>query len=428
METQAEPILAPEQLLEPEKKKRKRSKKSKSKRGRNKPTGFEEYYVDAPMTVEEYDTEKELFDVRMEDAFLRFQKKRRIENDRLEVFQKYLAYGGVDVGPKMFVGSDDRDFKNMDSEQILLARGQTSIKDDHSKLPVDFNAVVKGYLTSYFPYYFNPENEEMIKLATVTIRNYLSYLLYHNVCPEHRENIDEARKSCDLAEKELWKNQQFTAAGPGEFNNGCSILFGGFQHDLYVENNQWSNPKDNSTLMTKEVARKVVKFGLAGSGSDELAVLFNQLSLDGELQAKRVEDIDGFEVIGLVPPDVVTTEFYEKHAPDLNSVGILRGRAYHDPARPRYDMTAEERNEWEKENPIMPEFEFFLEESLLEHCYVGMKVITSVWELNCGLHYFEDIHTAYSSIYTVLPNDLMIGWKKPRDLTGNDEDDGSDVD
>lgn len=69
-----------------------------------------------------------------------------MEPDRLEVFNKYLQYGGIDVSPKMFAGVDERGMKEMDKEDILLARGNTSINQGHSKLIIDFNAVVKGYL------------------------------------------------------------------------------------------------------------------------------------------------------------------------------------------------------------------------------------------------------------------------------------------
>ena len=86
----------------------------------------------------------------------------------------------------------------------------------------------------------------MIKLATVTIRNFLSYLMYHDVCPEYNENIDEARQSCDIANKELWQNQQFTVKSPGDFNMATSTLFGGFFYDMYVEDDKWTNTKDDS--------------------------------------------------------------------------------------------------------------------------------------------------------------------------------------
>lgn len=83
---------------------------------------------------------------RIEDAILRYQKNRRLESARWEIFLKYLVYGGVDVGPKMFSGSDARELEQMDTEQILVTRGQTSISQERSNLEVDFNAVVKGYL------------------------------------------------------------------------------------------------------------------------------------------------------------------------------------------------------------------------------------------------------------------------------------------
>lgn len=46
----------------------------------------------------------------------------------------------------MFAGVDERGMKNMDKEDILLARGNTSINHGQSNLIIDFNAVVKGYL------------------------------------------------------------------------------------------------------------------------------------------------------------------------------------------------------------------------------------------------------------------------------------------
>ncbi|KAL2821691.1 Argonaute complex, subunit Arb1 [Aspergillus granulosus] len=401
---------------------KKKNRRPKSKRGKNKPTGFEEYYVDAPITVEEHQLERELYHVsrpiihRVEDALLRFHRNRRIETDRLEVFHKYLTYGGVDVGPNMFAGSDNRDLKEMDSEQILRARARTAISQESSHLAIDFDAVVKGFLTSYFPFYFNPENEAMINLATVTIRSFLSYLLYHDVCPEHKENIHEARKSCDIATKELWKNQQLTANGPGDFNIACSTLFGGLEHEVYAENNEWKNPEDDKIQMTKDIAEKVIRFGLAVAGSDEIASSFHQMDSQGSLEATILEDLDGFEVTGVRLLSERDHEFYLTNAPDLNPVGRLYGRTYYDPDMSKRDLSPDEQEQWAVGDRPVQEFTFFLEESLLKHCYPGMKIIAPIWELSCGFHYFEDITRAYCSIYMSLPNDLMIGWKKPRDL------------
>ncbi|KAK6821724.1 hypothetical protein RU639_007839 [Aspergillus parasiticus] len=405
------------------KKKKKRKTKSKAKHGKGKPTGFEEYYVDVPIIPKEYEEEKALYDIRIEAAILRYQNSRRIEPDRREVFMRYLAYGGVDVGPKMFTGVDEQELQQLDSEQALIAKGQASIRQECTKLTVDFNTVVKGYLTSYFPYFFNPETEDMVKLATVTIRNFLSYLLYHEVCPEYKGNIDEARRSCDIATKELWRNQEFATSSPGDFNKACSTLFGGFFYDVNAEENSWNKRKNGNFLMKKDVARKVVKFAIAGSGTNAMALQFQTLANQNALHSTLVPDIHGFEVIAVFPPTPEVREFYRHHAPDLNPVGRMVGKAYRDPGKPRYDLSAEERLMWETGATSIPDFQFFLEESLLKLCYPKMKVITPVWELNCGLNFFEDVHTVYSSIYTVLCNDLMLGYKQSVDLTEKEPDD-----
>ncbi|PWY84887.1 hypothetical protein BO70DRAFT_334877 [Aspergillus heteromorphus CBS 117.55] len=409
----------PLEWVEGQKKKKKSKPRPKSKRGKNKPTGFEDWFGDAPMTPDEFEVEKELYDIsrsplcRMEDALLRYQKKRRIESDRREVFLKYLAYGGVDVSQNMFGGMDARDLKALDSEQILQARTQARMRKDLSHLTIDFDAVARGFLTSFFPYYFNPDTEAAVKLATVTIRNFLSYLLYHDVCPEYKENIDQARKSCDIAAKELWKNQQLMAKGPGNFNTACSTLFAGVLFDSNMGESDWENPLDDSPRMTNEVARKVVKFALAGAGSDTQARQFQEMANQHSLKATRVEDIGGFEITAVHPPDAVDCEFYKRNAPDLVPVGRLLAKSYRDPGQPEFDLSPEESLAGQ---PVL-EFQFFLEGSLLQYCYPGMKVISPVWRMNAGFDYFEDVFRVYGSIYTVLANDLMLGWKEPKDMT-----------
>lgn len=276
--------------------------------------------------------------------------------------------------------------------------------------------------TSFFPCYFNPESEDMVKLATVTIRNFLSYLMYHEVCTEYTENIDEARRSCDIAGRDLWQNQQFIAKAPGNFNMGSSTLFGGSYYDMYVEDDKWANPKDKDTVrMTNQVARRVVMFAIAGAGTDLQARRFKDLTDENNVYGIRVENIDGFEVTAVVPPIKETLGFYQRHANEFQPVGRLMGKAFRDPGKPPVDLSPEEKLEWDQGVDHMSEFEFFVELDLLQFCYPGMKLITSVWELNCGLHFFDEVLMVYGTNYTVLANDLMLGWKKPMDVPGDGE-------
>ena len=287
--------------------------------------------------------------------------------------------------------------------------------------------------TSFFPHFFNPETEDTVKLATVTIRNFLSYLLYHDVCPEYTENIDEARRSCDIAGRDLWKNQQFITKAPGHFNMASSTLFGGSFYDMYVEDGQWSkdNDKDKDGIrMTSDIARKAVMVAIAGAGTEQQAVRFQKLANVNNVYGMRIEDIDGFEVTAVIPTFNETRGFYLRHAPDLHPVGRLLGKPFRDPAKPPFDLSPAEQRKWDQEaNSVQVEdLEFFLEEDLLQFCYPGMKLITSVWKLNCGLHFFDEVLMVYGSNYTVLANDLMLGWKKPQDISGDGGDGGDGED
>lgn len=266
--------------------------------------------------------------------------------------------------------------------------------------------------------YFNPDNKESIKLATITIRNFYTYLLFHEVCPEYKEDLKEARKTCDLATEELWTNVQLVNQGPGSFSQSCSMLFGGHHYEAAWASNSWkATGTEDENPLTPDAARKVVKFAIAGAGSNEQASRFQQLAKAGTLSAKKMEDIDGFEIIAVIEPDANIRDFYHEFAKDLVPVGIIKATSFHDPAKPDMDMNPEERWEWDHGKVPKYDLEFLVEMTLLPLCYPGLKVNTNVWELNCGLCYFDEILSTYPTFYTVIANDLMLEWKWPKDLT-----------
>ena len=86
-------------------------------------------------------------------AIHRYETKRRLDPERRDYFYKYLAFGGIDVGPNMFQGSTVRDREELDKEQITESLVQTSITADKedidtvtSKYAVDFEGCMKGFL------------------------------------------------------------------------------------------------------------------------------------------------------------------------------------------------------------------------------------------------------------------------------------------
>lgn len=83
---------------------------------------------------------------RIQEALNRYQQKRRLLKERMQVFSQYLRYGGVEVGAKMFGGVSEMELKAMDKEEIVVARSQTGISVDKMKLDIDFEHVAKSFL------------------------------------------------------------------------------------------------------------------------------------------------------------------------------------------------------------------------------------------------------------------------------------------
>ncbi|KAJ5370907.1 uncharacterized protein N7496_006999 [Penicillium cataractarum] len=400
-----------------------RRRKPKSKRGLGKPTGFEEYYADGPMTPAEHEESRQTYDPsypfeqRIQEALTRFQWKRRMENDRRAIFFKYLQYGGVDASQNYGTGVSPKELKQMSNDEARQARSQTMIPRDRQEQEVNFEEVARGFLSSYYANHYNPDSQESINIATSTIRNLLTYLLYHEVCPEYKDNILKARRICDIASVELWKNVQLVQDGPGKFNESCSMLFGGRYHGSGQDTNCWIPAQCCSDgNLTPDAARKVVKFAIAGTASHEQACRFQALVTKGNLSAKQILDIDGFEVTSINQPDDDIRDFHHEFAPDLPVVGKIKAKSFRNPAKPDIDMTPAERKSWQEGKAPKYDFEFFLEEELLQNCYPGLRITSDIWEINCGVYYFDEIISAYPSFHKVLANDLMMRWKTPREI------------
>ena len=163
--------------------------------------------------------------------------------------------------------------------------------------------------------------------------------------PSTRNDINAARIPVTLLPRNCGRINSSSQLDPGDFNKACSTLFGGYFYDLHVEN-YIEDGKESSVQMANNVARKVLRFAIAGAGSDEQATRFLSFVNNHELNAAKIEDIDGFEITDIVLPDDELREFYRSEAADLNIVGKLYSKSYRDPAK-RDDMSLAERKEWD---------------------------------------------------------------------------------
>ncbi|KAL8712945.1 MAG: hypothetical protein Q9220_002803 [cf. Caloplaca sp. 1 TL-2023] len=407
--------------------KKKRSKrKPKSKRGLTAPTGFEEFYVDAPLTPAEHVEERSLydrdiaFDQRIEVAIQRYCARRNMDSLKKDVFDKYLSVGGISAGPKMFSGGvDATDLSDRTAADIALMKA-THFVDIHKygsgdAYEVDFETCAKAFFSSRLPQIYDLTSVNSAKLVqskTNVVRNFLNYLLHHDVCPEYQTQILAARAICDLTDKELPRTMRASAYFPGDFQIACSEIFGGDFHGTYARRPGWDPDIESYAGMSPDVARQTFKIGLATQASDAVAARYKEQSTALNIETLKVHDV-GLEITELLPATPAIRKFYNHHpaAKGLKSLGRIRAKTWNAPFTVPQDLTEEER----RSKTVMETYEFLVEDYVLEPCFIGMKFQATVREMSFGLKFFDTVSAVSCSFFEVLPNQLMIGWRAPED-------------
>ena len=265
---------------------------------------------------------------------------------------------------------------------------------------------------------FEVASEDRIKNYTGVIRNFLNYLLHHDVCPEYRDQIEASRRLCDQAQRELWQIAQTQSLLPGAFNMACSEIFGGIFRGIHnVVGEEWMSERDKKEMtvgISPEHARQVFKIGFAAHATNEQITKYKAEMGDQRFQIISTEDLS-FEVTGTTlgssMPDTQALYSHDQ-AKGLSILGKLHVKTWHNPGTADEDLTEEEEAELVANPPATKKFEFWLEDEILEHIFVGMKFHATVKELSFGTYFFDAVHGVHCSFLTVLPNQLMIGWRE----------------
>jgi hypothetical protein len=411
----------------------KKKKKKRSKPKAPNPTGFEEYYVDPPITPTEYEEEQSLyhpdkpFEVRIQSALARYCRRRRFNEVRQKIFDKYMKYGGFGDGTKMFQGQIDE--KSGTAEDITALRARYFLDEEIvQRSEVDFDGVVKGFLyvfptrifqtltrnrTSYLLVICDLYREDQIKDAVGTIRNFLNYLLQHEVAPEYKDQITAARRTCDMAQSQLILCTRLVATLPGKFNEACSILFGGYYQDTFAMDRANAIKLGIDPGLTEEEARKIFMGGFAAYGEEATFNSYNQQTKDNKITIVR--DFETFfEVAEIFPlTSSIRAMYAHPSMAGFEPVGRFKARTWYLPQGSPEEYIKEEKP---KVLPPIEQFEFLVDMSILDRMFVGLKLQAHVRQTSFGLWYFESIGSALCSFYTYLPNEAMIGWKPHREL------------
>ena len=196
----------------------------------------------------------------------------------------------------------------------------------------------------------------------------------------------------------------------------CSEIFGGALHGLYVGDQEWVKgilPTLPNCGISPQLARKTFKTGLIARGDDQVFELYKKQGDANKI--KVMNEIEtGLQVTELLPAEKEVLDLYQSAVGQgLKPLGRMRAKTWYYPGAPEEDMTEEEEAATAAAPKEMKDYELWVEDEVLAKCFVGMKFITTIKELSFGILYFDEMRGIYCSFYDMLPNDAIIGWRKP---------------
>ncbi|KAJ9612877.1 hypothetical protein H2200_002818 [Cladophialophora chaetospira] len=423
---------------EVKKKKRKNKIKSAGKRGLDKPDGFEDFFADAPLTPEEYAEEQELYDPKLQfvdrvlTAIARFERTRKLNPERRDILYKYLAYGGLTVGPN--VGQGGVDTEAMSKTEIAKALTQVFASDDKRDLnsetsiyDVDFLGCIKGFLSRRCKAVWGLETKDQVVRICTTLERFMDYLLQHDVCPEFKDDILASRTFCRTAATELWDVAEAVRRLPGEFNIACSTLFDGSYAHNYDGETWWGKEDEEGPVfvgMKSDEAHQIVKFGVAGAAAENVYLGFLegvQNNAPLMLSVINVQKHAGFEITHIEGPTAQCKEIYTAQSTHFRPVGRVKAKPWRNPDALPEDLTDKEREALfltASSTEADTEYVFFVESILQSMLRVGTKVEATIRTLGCGIMFFDEVLNVYPTFDEFIPNEMMIGWKSPKPLKG----------
>ncbi|KAB8298105.1 hypothetical protein EYC80_001867 [Monilinia laxa] len=416
---------------ETEPKKKKKKKKSSGKNKKAAPTGFEEFYADPPLTPEEYEEERDTydegrpFDERIQICIQRYRARRKLDSVRSNILTKYFALGGIEAGIKTFNGGLDKEtLENSTAAEIAAIQATDFVRSSNAKYydpsdtenwVVDWEGIVKGFL-SYRAFKILGDGEDEIQMYCAVLRNFLNYVLTHEVCKEYTKEVMAARKLCDVAEKECKSIRHLRQVLPGDFNVAASTLFGKTHKLLHMEiNSAWGDVEDGSDEWFTNIpilSLPVCQFVFGGIVAFIGDKNHFEQAKKGDAHVVKTET-RFLEVADLhrASADIVE-EFSRIKDPRglgaLKPVGKLLCKHWEGPGY-NYEDTTDDGNEVIDDSVD----EFWLEDDILQHCYPGLKLEVIVQELNIGVKFFDQVIDLFPSFHLYLPNEKMMGWKEP---------------
>ncbi|KAM5345195.1 hypothetical protein ACJ41O_011057 [Fusarium nematophilum] len=384
---------------------------------KNRGNGFEgkfpgSYFADPPMTPEEANEEKNhIYAPRMQSCIQRFRSRRRLQGERTFFFSEYLFLGGVDCNPGAFGGLGRQDLKDLTPAERREATatdviyGTSSAGDkfyngDGEAWAVDFAGVAAGFfsvtlvnITSFDP--------GKMETGIDTVENFLRYVLHHDVCPEYEADVKAALQVCQAARLEWPMVRRLNACLPGQFHLAAAELF------LPEDNvdRSWSFQRFKRPENFDAKSYFFSAFALMDEPKmfKRLTMAPPRLLREFTLTLELVEVVRASEDVVKRFKSLVIGDAAVKHTPV--------GKAIFKEATIEDDWVTPPVR-WPIEDKTMT---LFFDDDLLESMGPGMKTTVTICELNAGLRFVKSVEIIVPSFYTFLPQELMRGYKEPKD-------------
>ena len=330
----------------------------------------------------------------------------------------------------------------------------------------DKQQILTASSSSYGPICLSSDfgSPSKIEKATNILRNFYNYIIAHDVAPDFDVHINAARALCNRARDELTGIHHLYNLLPGPFNTACSILYGSDREEVEAGYRSECGEGFRFTpAFSDAMARIIIEACIAAHGTEaQFEAALQNKSLN--FAAEEVKTT-AFEVVSITPASDEIQWLYASASKlagtHLQPVGKLVLKPWVKPEFVEYDLPAD----LTPDDPSHPEYcpdqtyTLFVEDEILQHFHrspltthrpvpptsgkskkskfgppvyttdteeVGTKLVAKIKKFRlgpasevgqdpgadgiCFLDRFSRIHPSF---YTIIPNELMHGWKKP---------------
>lgn len=244
-----------------------------------KPTGFEKFYADSPVSPQQHEKILKLYDpelcfeTRIENAIRHYRSRRKMHQHTLRIFERWMIFGGIDTSPGAFNGGIDEDeYDDLDKYDIAARKFSYYVDDfflyDEGNHYINFELVALAFLSTEFPELYDTSPANVRNACNVMV-NFLNFLLHHDVCPEYAGQILAARQAVKVAEPELCKIPAANASLQltGGFSTACAVLHDERYSPHESTGSKWITHHDGKLSTTD--ATMILKTGLAAFATME---------------------------------------------------------------------------------------------------------------------------------------------------------------